>query len=351
MSARGDKADLAHRFRRLIAQHGPLPVSRYMGESNALYYTSRDPFGTTGDFTTAPEISQMFGEMIGLWIADLWQRTGLVDALYVELGPGRGTLASDASRALASQGLTPQVHFLEGSQTLRQAQSSAVQNARFHATLDTVPDDRALFLVANEFLDALPIRQLVRTQDGWRERMVATDGEAFVFTAGPSAMDDIVPDRWSAAPVGTVIETCPAAAATVQAIAQRLARQGGAALFIDYGHLNYRVGETLQAVRRHQKVGVFDAPGDMDLTAHVDFATLAEIAGKAGVRVHVTQQGAFLNALGITQRAHVLAQSDPSQAEAVRASLHRLTHAEEMGSLFKVMCLTPDETPLPAGFG
>ena len=351
MSAPDEATDLADRFRRLIERHGPMPVSRYMGESNARYYASRDPLGSAGDFTTAPEISQMFGEMIGLWIADLWQRSGYGDTAYVELGPGRGTLASDALRALARQGLRPDVHFIEGSRALRKAQSGAVRGARFHDTLDTLPEDRPLFVVANEFLDALPIRQLVRTQEGWRERMVALSSDAFVFAAGPNPMDEAVPDHVADTAVGTVIETCPAAAAMVAEIAQRVARQGGAALVIDYGYLEFRTGETLQAVQSHRKIGVFEAPGNMDLTAHVDFATLRDVADQQGVRVRTAEQGVFLNALGMAQRAQILAKSQPAHANALGAAHHRLTHADEMGTLFKVMCLTPTEEPVPAGFG
>ena len=351
MSAPDAEPALADRFRRLIAQHGPMPVSRYMGESNARYYASRDPLGSAGDFTTAPEISQMFGEMIGLWIADLWQRSGMNKAAYVELGPGRGTLASDALRALASQERRPDVHFIEGSEALRKAQSKAVSSARFHDTLDTLPDNRPIVLVANEFLDALPIRQLVKTPEGWRERMVALEGEDFLFVAGPNPMDEAMPDNVADASVGTVVETCPAAAAIIGDIAQRIARSGGAALIIDYGHLDFRTGETLQALRRHRKVALFEAPGDMDLTAHVDFATLREVAEQEGVRVHTAEQGAFLNALGMAQRAAMLAKSQPAHAQAIETAHHRLTHADEMGSLFKVLCLTRSDAPVPAGFG
>ena len=186
---------LADSFRRLIEATGPMPVSRYMGESNARYYTSRDPLGASGDFTTAPEISQMFGEMAGLWLADIWVRAGRpADAVYVELGPGRGTLAKDALRAMASQGLRPEVHLVEGSEALRKVQGGALSGAVFHDTLDTVPSDRPLLLLANEFLDALPIRQLVMTARGWRERMVGLEEGGFAFVSGPNSMEDAVPE-------------------------------------------------------------------------------------------------------------------------------------------------------------
>ena len=343
--------DLAPAFRRLIERHGPMPVSRYMGESNARYYAARDPLGAAGDFTTAPEISQMFGEMVGLWLADLWSRSGKTHAAYVELGPGRGTLAADALRAMASQGFTPPVHLVEGSPALREKQADALGQAHFHDHLDTLPEDRPLYIVANEFLDALPVRQLVMTQDGWRERMVALDGEDFVFTAGPNPMDEAIPQERRKQKVGTVIETSPAAAATVEALARRIEAQGGAALFIDYGYLSPRNGETLQAVQRHQKVKVFTAPGAMDLTALVDFSTLADIARREGMAVDMTTQGRWLSLLGIGRRARSLAQGNPDQAAAIAAAHDRLVGADAMGDLFKVMAITPRDGPHGAGFG
>ncbi|MFA6218687.1 MAG: SAM-dependent methyltransferase [Erythrobacter sp.] len=349
--------DLAASFRRLIRRHGPMTVARYMGESNARYYTSRDPLGAPGesgggDFVTAPEISQMFGEMVGLWLADVWQRAGRpADAIYVELGPGRGTLAKDAVRAMASQGLRPEVHLVEGSAALRAVQSGALAGARFHDSIDTLPEDRPLLLAANEFLDALPVRQLVMTDAGWRERMVALEAdERFVFAAGPNPMDEAVPDARRGAEVGTIVETCPAAAALVDALAQRLDVQGGAALFVDYGHLAARTGSTLQAVRAHVKVGVFDAPGEMDLTAHVDFAELVDMAGRGGLAVSTTTQGAWLSAMGIGLRAQALVTRSPGRSNEVHLAQARLVEAGAMGELFKVMALTARDWPRGAGF-
>lgn len=352
MTAGVADTDLATRFRRLIERHGPIPVARYMGESNARYYTSRDPLGAGGDFTTAPEISQMFGEMVGLWCADLWLRAGKPNVAYAELGPGRGTLARDALRVMAKQGLTPPVHFVEGSAALRQAQSGAVAAAQFHDTLDTLPDNQPLLLVANEFLDALPIRQLVMTEQGWRERMVAldADGERFIFAAGPSPMDDAVPADQRQQPVGTVIETCPGAAAIIAALSARLAAQGGAALFIDYGFCQPQTGETLQALRAHEKVGVFSAPGEMDLTAHVDFGTLAQIARDAGVVVDLATQGQWLSAMGIGMRAQSLCNAAPARAPEIAEAHNRLVDADQMGDLFKVMALRAPSWPPVAGF-
>ncbi|MEO1969423.1 MAG: SAM-dependent methyltransferase [Sphingomonadaceae bacterium] len=343
--------DLAARFRRLIRNHGPLPVTRYMGESNAHYYATRDPLGSAGDFVTAPEVSQMFGEFVGLWLADLWSRASPpVEPIYVELGPGRGTLARDVLRTLNRFGMKPQVHLVEGSPTLRGIQTSAIPDAQFHDSLDTVPRDGPWLLVANEFLDALPIHQLVKAVGGWRERMVALDGEEFTFIAGPQPLDAIVPDVFGRDPPGTVVETSPAAAAILRDVAQHLVVKGGAGLWIDYGHLKPRTGSTLQAVRAHQKVDALAMPGEADLTAHVDFASLVLIARGEGTLVQTTTQGEWLGRLGLDVRADKLKASAPDKAEEVEAARHRLTDPEEMGELFKVMALTGAGWPEGAGF-
>lgn len=340
------------RFRRLIATSGPIGVHQFMGEANALYYASRDPLGAAGDFVTAPEISQMFGELLGLWLADVWQRAGApADAAYVEAGPGRGTLAADALRAMAGAGLRPAVHLVEGSPALRAVQAQAAPGAVFHDDLATVPEDRPLLLIANEFLDALPVRQLVRTGDGWRERMVGLDGDGeLAFMAGTRPMDSAIPAAQADAPEGTIIETCPGAAAVMQEVARRLVRQGGVALFVDYGHLHPRTGSTLQAVRGHRKVPVFDTPAEADLTAHVDFATLADVARQAGARVSFTaEQGSFLRALGLEARAAQLAARSPARSGELAAAVERLAGPEQMGALFKVMALAAPHWPDGAG--
>lgn len=347
------KRSLADMFRRLIAATGPISLAQFMGESNARYYAGKDPLGAEGDFITAPEISQMFGELIGLWLADLWIRAGRPGhPLYVELGPGRGTLARDALRAMTRYGLEPEVHLVEGSTELKRLQLEAVPQARFHADLSTVPMEGPILLVANEFLDALPVRQLIMTADGWREVMVATDDQGrFVLAAGRQPMDAAVPEARRDAEVGTVLETCPGAAAIVFEAAGRLAGQGGAAVFIDYGHAEPRAGSTLQAVARHRKVDPFAAPGEADLTAHVDFATLADIARSRGARwLGTVPQGAWLRALGIEARAEALADLAPQYREAVMRAKERLTGDGQMGLLFKVMGLAAPEWPDGEGF-
>ena len=323
-----------------------------MGENNAHYYAARDPLGSAGDFTTAPEISQMFGEFVGLWLADIWTRAGSPpDAIYCELGPGRGTLAKDALRSMARFGLTPQVHFVEGSPALRKLQAGVVPGARFHDDATGLPTGRPLLIVANEFFDALPVRQLVRTDAGWRERMVGLGADdAFVFVAGDQPMDAAVPDALSDADAGTIVETCPAASAVMGEIAQRLAAQGGTALVIDYGHLVLRTGSTLQAVARHEKVDPLGDPGTADLTAHVDFAALVESAAHAGVRsLGSATQGEWLTALGIEARAAALARAAPERAEEIEVARRRLVSADEMGSLFKVIALAQAAWPQGAG--
>ncbi len=353
----GAEGSLAASFRRLIAATGPISLAHYMAEANARYYGSRDPFGTAGDFITAPEISQMFGELVGLWLADMWHRAGQNAGQsgpvhYVELGPGRATLARDALRAMGHAGLRPQVHLVEGSPALREIQREAVPQAHWHHDLSSLPTDGPILLVANEFLDALPVRQLVKTAQGWRERMVAVDESGgFVCIAGSTPMDAAVPEDRREAEEGTLIETCPAAAAVVQEVAGRLAAQGGAALFIDYGHAQPRTGSTLQAVRAHRKVDPFADPGEADLTTHVDFATLAPLAQAQGARwLGTTGQGPWLTALGIDARTDALSRAAPHLAGEVAAARHRLVSEEEMGDLFKVMGLAAPGWPQGAGF-
>ncbi|HEX4847755.1 MAG TPA: SAM-dependent methyltransferase [Novosphingobium sp.] len=343
---------LATIFRRLIANTGPISLMHYMGESNARYYGAKDPLGAAGDFVTAPEISQMFGELIGLWLADMWINAGREEPVhYVELGPGRGTLAQDALRVARRYGLEPQVHFVETSTALKDVQLAGLPGAQWHDDLSTVPPYGPILLVANEFLDALPVRQLVMTPDGWRERMVVPEGDRFVCVAGSQPMDAAVPEARRQAEVGTILETCPGAAATVYEVAGRLVEQGGAALFIDYGHDAPRDGSTLQAVRDHLKVDPFVGPGEADLTAHVDFATLAPIALSRGCKwLGTVPQGRWLRNLGIDARAQALAERAPQHAAAIETAKERLVGEGQMGVLFKVMGLCSPAWPGGAGF-
>lgn len=343
---------LAETFRRLIQNHGPISLSHFMGESNTHYYSRGNPLGREGDFVTAPEISQMFGELIGLWLADIWIRAGREEpALYVELGPGRGTLAKDALRAAKRYGFEPEVHFVEASGALRDMQLAELPGANWHNDLSTVPFDGPMLLVANEFLDALPIRQLVRTADGWRERMVGLDGDGFQFIAGQNPMESAIPEDRRDAPEGTIIETCPGAAAIIYEIVGRLEQQGGAALLIDYGRTEPQQGSTLQAIRRHTKIDPLDAPGDADLTALVDFSTLANVAQSRDARwLGTVTQGHFLRALGIDARADALVEAAPHYRDEIYAARDRLAGDDQMGELFKVMALTSQNWPDAPGF-
>ena len=341
------KGDLTEQFRRLIRANGPISLAQYMGESNARYYTSRDPLGAEADFITAPEVSQVFGEMIGLWLAEAWERSGRPEPLhYVELGPGRGTLAVDALRAMAKHGLHPQVHFVEGSEALRKSQKQALPEVTHHADAGSLPHDAPLLIVANEFFDALPIRQLVRTENGWRERMVGLQQGELAFVAGDKPMDMVVPEHLCDAEEGTLIETSPASAAVMSELADRLVTQGGAALVIDYGAAQPEPGSTLQAIRAHQKVGVFAHPGEMDLTAHVDFGALHDTAMRQGARVlGVTAQGEWLSALGADLRFEALKRHHPDKAEVLDRQRARLMAPEQMGELFKVMGIVGKDWP------
>lgn len=352
MSASATEPLLAERLARAITLGGPIPVAQFMAAANAHYYATRDPLGVKGDFITAPEISQMFGELIGLWLADIWMRAGKPACHYVELGPGRGTLAADAMRSMASVGLNPPIHFVETSPVLRQAQATLHPEAVFHDDVTSLPQDAPLLIVANEFFDALPVHQLVRAQEGWHERLVACQDTLFLPIAGKRLPDEIVPDRLRGAVMGSIIETSPASVAITRAISRLVADQGGAALIIDYGYDGPAIGDTLQALKGHAHANPFDTPGEQDLTAHVDFATLAAMAELTGAAVHgPVGQGAWLEALGIAARADWLAQTNPERANDVEAARWRLTSADEMGTLFRAMALVNKDWPEPEGFG
>ena len=301
-----------------------------MQACNAYYYATRDPLGASGDFTTAPEISQMFGELIGAALADCWKRAGApADAIYAELGPGRGTLAADALRMLRAASFSGEAHFVETSPVLREAQKQAVPDAHWHESIGELPA-RPLLLVANEFLDALPVRQHV---DGIERRVfVAAGGLAF--------------DR-----DGEIVETSPARDEAVAAIATCLAARGGAGIFVDYGHQRSAPGDTLQAVRGHGFAPVLANPGEQDLTSHVDFEALAGAARDAGAAVTpVIAQGEWLLRVGIEARAQSLSRANPDRAADIQSALDRLTASEQMGSLFKVIAVHSPDWPAPAGF-
>lgn len=355
---------LTARIAARIRREGPLSVAGFMAmalhDAECGYYAHRDPFGRGGDFITAPEISQIFGELIGLCLAEWWDRAGRPEPVAVaELGPGRGTLMLDflrATTAIPRFRAAMSLHLVEASPILRAAQRQrlAAFEPRFLDSVDTLPDG-PLLLVANEFLDALPIRQLVRGGAHWAERFVALDSQGrLVFADGPEspAATLLVPPTLRHEPPGTIVEVCPAAAALAAAIGERLARHSGAALFIDYGFFPSRPGPTLAALRNHAPVAVLDEPGNADLSAHVDFAAFAETARAAGAAVHgPVPQGRFLALLGAKTRLSTLsAGADPAQRAELGAGLARLIDPAGMGTLFQGLALTSPGLPAPAGF-
>lgn len=353
---------LGEQIARLIRAAGPIPISQYMalalGHPEHGYYMTRDPLGARGDFITAPEVSQMFGELAGLWIADNWLKQGRPSPFILcELGPGRGTLMADALRALRSvPGFldAARLNLVETSPALRAAQRTRLPQATWHDRFDDVPEG-PLFLIANEFFDALPIAQFAKTERGWCERHVALseDGLRLVPALAPHATAaNVLPPAVREAPTGSIAEISPASLAIAEAIGARISKSGGAALFIDYGHAKSAAGDTLQAMRAHRYADPLEAPGEADITAHVDFEALALGVSRGGARVcGPVEQGAFLRALGIEARAAALkARADARQAQDVDSALHRLTAPDQMGSLFKVLGVVPAAAPAPAGF-
>ena len=315
----------------MIRERGLISVEQYMGLCNALYYATRDPLGAAGDFTTAPEISQMFGEIVGAALADCWLRAGApADAAYVELGPGRGTLAADALKVLRQAGFAGEVHFVETSPVLRDVQRQLHPDAEWHEALISIPEGKPLLLVANEFFDALPIRQWI----GRKERRIIFEGDRLEFALN-----------------GAIREDSPARDAVAWEIGAQLDVRGGVALIVDYGHVRSGFGDTLQAVRGHRYADVLANPGEQDLTAHVDFAALAKAASVGSVEVtRVVSQSEWLERLGIAARADALATAHPERAEDIAAEGKRLCDAGEMGELFKVMAVHSQSWPAPAGF-
>jgi len=331
-----------------VRAEGPMTVAEYMGlclgHPAHGYYVTRDPLGADGDFVTAPEISQMFGEMIGLWLAQVWEQAGRPEPVrLVELGPGRGTLMADALRAARAPGLADaaEVWLVETSPALRAEQARRVPDARWAERLEDVPAG-PLLLVANEFLDALPVRQFLNAPEGWRERLVGLSGDRLAFGLSEPLPGEGGGPSWR--------ELCPTAERIAASIAARIGRDGGAALLIDYG---YRAadrprGPTLQAVRRHERVDPLESPGEADLTALVDFDALA--GWLSPLAVHVADQGTFLARQGIGLRAAALAKARPEAAAGVADALERLTAADAMGRLFKVAAALPPGAPVPPGF-
>ncbi len=334
----------------IIAAEGPMPIDRYvglcLGHPVHGYYMSRDPFGEHGDFMPAPEISQIFGEWIGVWCAAAWDAVGRPAQFnLVELGPGRGTLMADilkAAKVMPGFREAARIHLVEMSPTLRKLQKEKLGNATWHESIASIPGG-SMLLIANEFFDAIPVRQFEKRHDKWLERCVGAEGIGFM----PAALDNALGAN------GDVIEFAPQRIDIAREIGQRLAKYKGCALVIDYGHLQTAPGDTLQAVRAHEYVDVTDQPGESDITSHVDFEALAKAfsQGGAAVPLAITQR-AFLLAMGLEQRAAILSsKADANSREILARAVARLAGETEMGNLFKVMVATSADLPMPYPFG
>jgi NADH dehydrogenase [ubiquinone] 1 alpha subcomplex assembly factor 7 len=356
---------LEEEIRRIIAFDGPMPISEYMRtcltHPKYGYYVTRDPLGSLGDFTTAPEVSQMFGELLGAWAAAVWQQMGSPARVnLVELGPGRGTLMADALRAakaLPAFRAAIAVHLVEMSDVLtakqRETLGASGVPVAWHRDVREIPAGPTIVL-ANEFFDALPIHHAVRGEQSWHERVVAIGkDDRLAFAVNPVPLPDFektLPDAVRSAPVGAIYEWRSSTYALE--IIRHLKSHGGAALIIDYGYGETQVGETLQGVRRHTYADPLDHPGEIDLTAHVDFAALAHTGRASGMTVNgPLTQGEFLRRLGVEQRSTRLkANATPQQAADIDSALARLTAPDQMGELFKVLVIADPKLGALPGF-
>ena len=351
---------------RRVRRVGPMTVAEFMAEAlhhrQSGYYATGDPLGPGGDFVTAPEVSQMFGELLGLWMVSAWTSQGSPpDAVLVELGPGRGTLMADAARAIAAAGagvLVRTPHLVETSPVLRRSQAERLAHLEpvWHRDLSDMPDG-PWFVIANEFLDALPIHQLVLRDGDWREVLVSArpdgDGLCWAMDRAPSTLTGVLPEPLRRSREdGLIAEICPAAEHLVSDVAARISACGGAGLFVDYGAMRNARGATLQAVCGHRPVDPLEAPGRADLSSHVDFARLRERAAAAGCVMHgPVDQGRFLVELGIRERAAALGRGgDADRRIRVERDMARLIDPGQMGTLFKAAAILPRDQDMPPGF-
>lgn len=349
--------DLSQTIISEINKAGPVRFDRFwymaLAHPEHGYYMTRDPFGRGGDFTTAPEISQLFGEIIGVWAVDMWEKLEQPQKLHIlECGAGRGTLMADLmriTRHIPQFNLAVDVHLLEISPVLKLSQEKALGEyaPTWHKSLETVPLDAPLLVIGNEFLDALPVRQFEMTGEGWRERYVVhQDGEFVLSLDVDDVPKDVVKqlDEFKmGAKIGDVLELAQARENFVGQICRMLKVNSGAALFIDYGHIKTALGDTVQAVKDHKFINILEDVGNVDITSHVDFEPLCNIVIDQGMQVFgPVEQGAFLYGLGIEQRVQaLLSQADERQALDIKSGLSRLTAPDQMGKLFKVMGITP----------
>ena len=356
---------LKDKILRRIASDGPLTLAHYMQmalyDPQSGYYMKGDPFGEKGDFITAPEVSQIFGELIGLWFVQVWEDRGRPKPFhFVELGPGRGTLMADMLRAVKVRPAfleAAQISLIETSPALREIQQRTLQlemlPIAWATSLDEIAGGAPLFLVANEFLDALPIRQFVKAANGWHERLVSADRGKLVFALRPEAeVDPPIPKALPAAEKDSIFEISIEAHKTIASISSRLQQADGTALLIDYGHEKSGFGDTFQAVKAHHFTDPFAEPGDADLSAHVDFEALAYAATEAKAKVlGPVTQAEFLEALGVRVRAGVLKRkADAANRTNISSAVERLINRDQMGTLFKVMALAQSTSPSLPGF-
>jgi NADH dehydrogenase [ubiquinone] 1 alpha subcomplex assembly factor 7 len=364
----GPARDLLSRLVARVASDGPMSVAAYMAEAlydpRAGYYRTKDPIGAGADYVTAPEISQMFGELIGLWSVQTWLDLGAPAAFdLIELGPGRGTMLADALRAARLEPrflAAAQVTLVEASPALEAAQAQMLADAPCRVTwTDRLPvGDRPAIMLGNEFLDCLPVRQFVKRDGAWRERLVGLDPSdpgrlAFLLAPAPVSARDlaVLPEALRDAPEGALVEARPTVEPLIESLAARFAKAPGRALLIDYGPAESEIGDTLQALKAHEKVDPLAFPGEADLTARVDFAEVARLARAHGLDVAgPVGQGEWLKALGIEHRAAALRASRPDMRATIARQVHRLTDENEMGALFKAVVISARKLPAPAGF-
>ena len=346
--------ELKQRLIEHVRENGPMTVADFMAAclydpEYGYYATNAAIGGAEADFLTAPEASQMFGELIGLWCAHEWDVLGKPALNLIELGPGRGVLMQDAWRATEKiEGFhdAVQMVLVETSPVLRDEQEQRIAVAEWAEHIDDAPSGPSI-IIGNEFLDCLPIRQFVKTDDGWREKLVGlNDAETLIFgLSAPLRAQETDDDS------GAVREIAPNAESLIYEIEKRLHDAPGRCLFIDYGYTEPGGHDTLQALKNHKAADPLDAPGEADLTAHVDFSHIAHLAREAGLQVHgPITQAAFLLALGLGMRADSLKAANPERTERINREVHRLSAEEEMGALFKVICLSSPNLPTPAGF-
>lgn len=347
---------LKRRLKEQIATFGPISVNEYMTQClfdpTDGYYTNRDPFGAGGDFITAPEVSQMFGELVAVWLYKAWLSIGApLPVTVAEIGPGRGTLMKDMLRTFERLDQTffrnAAFAMIEVSPRLAQIQKRALAsvqaNILWHESIATLAPD-PLLIIGNELFDAIPVRQFTRKGTSWRERMVALDGNGdLTFYAGAATLDNtLVPQSAHEALEGTVLEIAPARSALMSLISERIAKDNGAGLFFDYGYLKPGIGDTLQAVKNHGYEDVLANPGQADLTAHVDFTTIAKVARAHALTAILTTQGEFLLSMGLLERAGILgANSDDTTRQKITSEVERLAGISEMGQLFKALAVLP----------